>query len=412
MNHAQEHMMKTKLLWAVLVAALLGLSVWALMPEPMVVEVASVRVARFERYVQEDGKTQLRERYVVSSPLQARLARLPWKPGDRVQRGTVLAKLWPVSPALLDARAQDSAQARVGVAQAGVLRAQAGQARAGAAAQQADQERARQLALAQAGFVSPTQTEAAVLAAQLRLQELRSAEQDVQASQQELLAAQAALKFYPAVAAPLGGTKQNQPWPVLAPVTGTVLKVLQASEDVVQAGQALLELGDPQALEVVVDVLTQEAAQIAPGAVALLDPWAGGAVLHGRVRLVEPSAFTKVSALGVQEQRVNVLIDLDPAPDQQRGLGDGFRVAVRILVQAQDQALLVPVSALFGQGADAGLFVLDGERVRRQGVEVLARNGVDAWVRSASALKPGTQVVVYPPAALQADGRVKVMNRR
>lgn len=394
--------MKTKLIWALIISVLLGLTVWALWPKPVGVELDEVRVGRFERFIQEDGITQLRERYVVSSPLLARLARMDWKPGDTVKRGEVLATLSAVSPALLDARALAGAQARLGVAQANVLRAQANLARAQAAAQQAELERARTASLAQSGFVSDAQTQEVALAAQLRAQEQAIARQEQSAAGQALRAAQAELKSYTDQAKHASKPGGQITWPVLSPLDATVLKVHQGSEDVVQAGAPLLELGEPGALEVVVDVLTEEAAQITPGLAAVLSRWGGAADLPATVRLVEPAAFTKVSALGVQEQRVNVVLDIDTPPAARSNLGDGFKVAVTILVQSQDQALMVPVSALFPYEADTALFVVKGERAQRKTVQVLARNGIDAWVRPlvGSALSVGTQVIVYPPTNL------------
>jgi len=165
-----------------------------------------------------------------------------------------------------------------------------------------------------------------------------------------------------------------------------------------------MELGDPSQLEVVVDVLTEDAAQIRPGTPVQLSNWGGPETLEGRVRLIEPAAFTKVSALGVEEQRVNAVIDITSAPDKRATLGDGFKVDVRVLVQVVENAVKVPVSALFPVGARSALFVVEGGRARQREIEVAARNGVEAWVKTG--LAPGTPVIVYPPTALKDGARV------
>jgi HlyD family secretion protein len=184
-----------------------------------------------------------------------------------------------------------------------------------------------------------------------------------------------------------------------------VLRVVQASEANVPAGAALLEVGDPQRMEVLSELLTTDAVQAQPGRRVVIERW-GGPAVEGRVRRVEPAAFTKVSALGIEEQRVNVLIDVTTPPQAWQAMGDGFRVGVRIVTTSVEQAVVVPVGALFPHGQGMGLYKLDGRRVRLQAVEVAARNGTQAWVRSG--LTPGESVVVYPPAALADGSRVKV----
>ena len=188
---------------------------------------------------------------------------------------------------------------------------------------------------------------------------------------------------------------------LLSPVGGVVLRVVQPNEATLAAGAALLEVGDPSRMEVVSELLTTDAVQAQPGRRVVIERW-GGPPVEGQVRRVEPAAFTKVSALGIEEQRVNAVIDLTAPPQTWRALGDGFRVGVRIVTASVEQAVLVPVGALFPHGQGMAVYKLDSKRVRLQPVEVAARNGSDAWVRSG--LAPGEAVVVYPPAAL-ADGR-------
>lgn len=393
--------MKRKFAWGCVALLLLALLTWAFMPRPREVEIAKVSQGRFERAVQEDGKTRLRERYVVSTPLGGRLARIELQQGDTVERGAVLATLWPSAPALLDARARAEQLARSGAMEAALARARANVARASAALAQARAELKRSETLAQQGFVSAHQNEDGRLSVELRERELESARQEEDAAGHELEQSRVALQKFPPTASPAAQRAHE----IRAPVAGKVLKVLQQSEDVVAAGTALIELGDPSRLEVVLDILTEDAAQIRPGTPVQLTNWGGPEALEGRVRLIEPAAFTKVSALGVEEQRVNAIIDINSPAEKWQTLGDGFKVDVRVLVQVVEQAVKVPVSALFPVGARAGLFVLDQGRARLREIEVAARNGVEAWVKSG--LSPGTEVIVYPDSKLKDGARVQ-----
>ncbi len=385
------------------VLPLVLLLVWAFWPRPVEVEVGAVSRGVFERAVQEDGKTRLRERYVVSSPLTGRVQRITLKQGDAVTRDAVLATLWPVMPGLLDERSRQEQNERIGALEAAVRRAAANVERAKAALEQALADLKRSETLAQQGFVSPTQNETGRLTVRLRQKELDSARQEEDAAGHELQQARIAMRTFSQ-----GGTGQRS-WAIKSPVAGKVLKVNQQSEGLVQAGTALLEIGDPGDLEVVVDLLTEDAAQVRPGTPATLANWGGPDRLDARVRLVEPAAYTKVSALGVEEQRVNVVLDILTPPEQWRALGDGYKTDVRIVVQTQADALQVPVSALFPAGARAALYAVEAGRARRHEVEVLARNGSQAWIRSE--LAPGTVVILFPPTSLREDERVRPLGQ-
>ncbi|ARV17127.1 Multidrug resistance protein MdtA [Curvibacter sp. AEP1-3] len=395
--------MKKKLLWGAVIAMFLAGLVWAFWPSAMEVEVANVTQGRFERAVQEDGKTRVRARYVVSTTVAGRLARILLAQGDRVQAGDAVAVVSPSAPALLDARSQAEQAARVGGAQAALAQAQAQVAAAAAALNQGRQDVLRNNALVRQGFVSAAQGESIRLAEQLRGSELAAAQQAEQAARFNLEQARAPLQAYGADGARPGVKGEVT---VRSPVAGSVLKVLLQSEGVVQAGAGLVEIGDPGSLEVVVDILTEEAAQVQPGTAVQLLNWGGSGVLQGKVRYVEPAAFTKVSALGVEEQRVNVIADITSPQEVWKGLGDGFKVDVRLLVQVEEGAVMVPVGALFPVGARSGVFVLDAGHVRLQEVTVKARNGNQAWVPEGLAVN--AQVVVYPDIKLQDGAKVKV----
>jgi HlyD family secretion protein len=383
---------------------ILVLLVWAFIPSPTEVEVATVTQGRFERTVQEDGKTRVRERYVISTPLTGRVSRIALKAGDAVDFDTPLAQLWPVAPALLDARTRAEQMARIGAMQSTLKRAQANVARSQAALTQARADLSRSDVLVQQGFVSPKAHESDQINVRLKEQELESVRQEAGAAAYDLAQSRAAIQQF---GEPLRDARMRT-FAIKAPISGTVLKVLQQSEGLIAAGTPLLELGNPRQLEVVVDILTEDAAQIRAGTAIQLSNWGGADVLDGVVRLIEPAAFTKVSALGVEEQRVNAVIDITTAPDQWRALGDGFKVDVRVLVQVVERAVKIPVSALFPVGSRSAFFVLEQGHVHQRETEVAARNGVDAWVKSG--LIPGTQVVVYPDSKLTDGSRVTVRN--
>lgn len=392
---------KKKLLIAAPVLLLVGLVVWAFMPSPQLVELAQVRQGRFERAVQEDGKTRLRDRYVVSMPLAGRVQRLTLRQGDSVKREAIIATVLPANPSLLDERTRLEQRERIGSTEASVARAQANIERANAALAKAVADTRRTESLAQQGFVSPTQVESERLNQRLREKELEAARREAEAVRHEL--AQVRIALQPTRVPTNAMT--SAPWLVRAPVDAKVLKVVQQSEGVLPAGTPLVELGDPAALEVVVDVLTEDAAQLRPGQPVRLLGW-GGPELAGVVRLVEPAAFTKVSALGVEEQRVYAVIDITSPQAQWATLGDGFRVEVSIVVQSLDSALLVPVSALFPQGDQMALFVLQDGRAHLRQVKLLARNGQDAALADGAGVAAGTQVVIYPPPGLKDGARV------
>lgn len=388
--------------WQVLgVLLLAGLLVWAFLPQATEVELGAITQGRFERAVQEDGKTRLHERYVVSTPLTGRVGRITLRQGDSVARDAVLATVWPVAPTLLDERTRGEQRERIGTMEASVMRATAHVERARAALDQARADLKRSELLAQQGFVSPTQNEAGRITLRLREKELESARQEEHAAQHQLDQSRIAIRQF----APGTASGSQRFWQIRSPVSGKVLRINQQSEGVVQAGTPLMELGDPGRLELVVDILTEDAAQIRPGTPAILSNWGGPDILQAQVRLVEPSAFTKVSALGVEEQRVYAVLDITSPPDKWQALGDGFKVDVRLLVQVEENALKVPVSALFPVGARSALFVTENGRASQYQVEVLARNGVEAWIKTE--LKPGTPVILYPPTSLTEGARVK-----
>lgn len=376
-------------------AAVVALLVWAFTPRPLEVEAATVTQGRFEQAVEEDGRTRLRERYTVSAPVAAHLARITLREGDRVQAGDPVAVLTPVMSSMVDERSAREAGARLQAAGAGLTRAVARVERARIALDEARLDQERTERLAQDGFVSPARLDATRLALAGARRELDIAQAERQMAVHEQTQAAAALE-----PASLSG-RSGRPLLVRSPVAGAVLRVVQPSEATIAAGAALLEVGEPAQMEVVSELLTSDAVQAQPGRRVVIGRW-GGQQVEGRVRRVEPAAFTKVSALGIEEQRVNVLIDITETPDAWRSVGDGFRVGVRIVTASVESAVLVPVGALFPHEKGTAVYRIEGNRARLQPVELGARNASEAWVRSG--LQPGQAVVVYPAAAV-ADGR-------
>ena len=391
---------KTWMMLAAGAAVGAALFAWAFAPRPLGVELAAASEGPFETSIEEDGKTRLRDRFVVAAPLAGTLARITLREGDAVEAGTPLASITPVLPAMLDERTRREQQLRVEITQAQTQRVAARIEGAKVGLAQARNEQQRSEQLARQGFVAPTKLESdrlSVLAAQ---KELEAAVEEGHVAGHEVEQARAAL-----MAATRPGAGAGKGFAVRAPIAGRVLKVAQASEGPVALGAPLVELGDTARLEVVAELLTADALRAAPGSAVRIERWGGDGVLEGRVRLVEPAAFTKVSALGVEEQRVRVLIDLVSPAQRWASLGDGFRVGVRIVTRSLPKVLKVPVSAVFPrpEGGDA-VFVVEGGRARLVPVQLGARNGQEAWIESG--LAAGAQVIVYPPPATRDGLRV------
>lgn len=390
-------------LLVLLAIALVGALVLAFRPQPALVEVSEVTRGPFEQVIEDDGKTRVRERYVVSAPLAGKLQRITLKAGDAVTAGMVLAVIDPSSPALLDVRTERELTERVGGAEAARLRAAATVERARAALDKSrsDLERTRKLAVK--SFVSAAQLEQVELEAKISLRELEAARYAEQAAAHDVAVARAALLQVRDGAA---GKPSARRWEVRTPVAGQVLRVMQESEATVAVGAPLLEVGQPADLEVVVDVLSTDAVQIKPGAPVRLLRWGKTEPLEGRVRRVEPAAFTKVSALGVEEQRVNVVIDLTSPAEKWQSLGDAYKVDASIIVASLDNAIKVPVSALFRDGEQWAVFTIANGKAARRIVQLGRRGGMEAVVEKG--LQPGEKVIVHPGDTVRDGRRIKL----
>ena len=396
----------TKIGAALAAAALLLLLGWAFAPRPVPVEVATADLGPFETTIDEDARTRLHERYTVAAPLAGRLARFTLREGDAVEAGALLATLTPVLSPMLDERTLAEQRARVAATESMQRRAATRIGAAKVAIEQARTELRRTEQLAAQGFVAPTKVDGDRLALQAAMRELDTAVEGEHVARHELEQARAAL------AAVSGGTAAGAGFALRSPVAGRVLRVLQPSETPVALGTPLIEIGDVARLEVVAELLTSDALAAVPGSAVRIERWGGPLPLEGRVRRVEPAAFTKVSALGVEEQRVNVLIDINSPRSSWAALGDGYRVGVRIVTRSEKSVLRVPVSAVFpqvganGAAGDSAVFVVDGGRARLRPVELGGRNEGQAWIRKG--LGPGDTVVIYPPAGVADGVRVRV----
>lgn len=382
--------------------ALLALFTWAFMPEPVPVQVAEVTRGHFQQIVEEDGKTRVRERYVVSAPVTGKLQRITLKAGDAVKQDQVVALVLPSPPALLDVRSERELTERVGAAEAQKERTAAEVARAMATLEKSRADLNRATKLAAGRFISPAQLDQSELEVKISTRELQAAQHADHAAAHEIAVARAALKQFHCDEDCESPDKRH--WQVRAPISGRVLKVTQENEAEVTAGAPLLEIGDPADLEVVVDVLSTDAVDIHPGADVEMKGWDQSTPLKGRVRLVEPSAFTKLSALGVEEQRVNVIIDFTSPVQQWKNLGDGYRVDAKIIVFSRENTVKIPVSALFRRDNQWAVYVVANGRAHEHPIQLARRGGLEAMIESG--LQPGEKVIVYP-GDLVKDG-VKV----
>ena len=376
---------------------------WAVMPGAVPVETAPVRKGKFVASVDEDGKTRVRERYIVAAPLAGRLGRIRFKVGDPIKVDDAVATITPSPAPLMDPRTREEVEERLGAAEANVGRAKAVVERARAQSAQANTDFNRTRTLADRGAATAQALEHAELAVRLADRDLRAAEFLDRAAEHELSQMRALLARYS------GDSNADQPaesWNVAAPVSGLVLRVAQESETIVQPGTPLLDVGDPRDLEIVVDVLSTDAVEIRPGAEVTIVHWGGPAALSGRVRRVEPAAFTKVSTLGVEEQRVNVLIDIVSPAEQWASLGDAYQVDAQIVVFTLDDAIIIPAGALFRRGDQWKVFVVKDGRAQIRDVQLLRRSGRFAAI--ASGLKQDDVVIVYPGDRVASGVRVGV----
>jgi HlyD family secretion protein len=388
--------LKRRLAWAGGALALIVLVVWALLPSPVDVETALIDSGTLQVIVQNEGVTRVLDRYRIMAPVAGRLLRIQVREGDPVRAGDVIAR---IASSPLDPRSGTSARASVSAAEAMQEQATTIAEQTREAAQQARREVPRRRALAAAGAISQESLEQAELLAASRERELAAAESAARAAAAELAAARAALLD----ASPTGTASVVE---VRSPAAGRVLRVIEASERAVAPGEPLVDIGDAESLEVIVDVLSTDAVRIRPGTPILVDDWGGGSPVRGTVKSIEPEAFTRISALGVEEQRVNVIGSLDEIPPS---LGVGYRIEARFIVHESSDVVRVPLGGLFRIGDAWNAFVIQDGRAVRRVVKVGARG--EEFAEALDGLRPGDEIILYPSDRIDEGVRVRRRQR-
>lgn len=392
-----------------IIAVLMGLGVaalivWALWPQPVPVDITAIKRGPLEVTVEDEGVTRIREVYTVSAPIGGKMLRSPREVGDEVKANkTLVAAIEPTEPTFLDVRSQRVNQAAVQAAQAAVdlAEAQIKQSRSQLKFTQSDLRRAEELAASKT--ISARALEKAKLDVDSAEAAVASAKATLEVRRRELESAKAHLIQPGQVNADTRSASCCIQ--VYSPIDGRVLKIIAESEQVVPPGAPLLEIGDPSDLEIVIDFLSRDAVRIKVGAPARIESWGGDKVLAARVRRIEPTGFTKVSALGIEEQRVKVILDFTGPPQEWRQLGHGYRVIGRVVVWHRDDVLQVPLGALFREGNDWVVFVVADGRAQRRLVKIGERNLHAAQVLDG--LKAGERVVLYPSDRVHDGVRVE-----
>lgn len=388
------------ILLTVVIVAALGYGFW---PQPLWVEAATVAHQPLRVTIEAEGKTRLIDRYVLSAPVAGYLHRIDWKIGDGIRQGQPLAMIDPLPSEVLDPRRRAQAEARVAANEASLQAAQQTVTATRAEADYAKLDFERITALCQQRcVVTEAERDRAESRTRQTQAQLRSAQFAVEVAQHEVEAAKTALRH--SAAQPSGAARETVV--VRATVDGQVLARPRQSEGVVEAGTPLLEVGDPRVLEIAVDVLSADAVRIRPGTPVVLERWGGEQALEGVTRSVEPVGFTKLSALGVEEQRVWVVVDLRSPAEAWSRLGDGYRVEASFIVWQGERVLQIPASALFRQGEGWAVFVIDSGQARRRPVEIGQRGGLNVEIRSG--LTEGERVVTHPDDALHEGATVQI----
>jgi HlyD family secretion protein len=369
------------------------------LPDPVNVEMAEVARGPLQVTVEEEGRTEVTDTYVITAPIAAYARRIELREGDKIAQGQPVVQLEPPRSAILDPRTRAEAEARVRAAEASLRQAEENQRAAQATARRAADERARIERLFEGEAATEQMRDQAVAEAVQAEAALEAAQAVVEAARAELAAARANLAGDTAVA----NTPVRQV--LTSPVTGRVLRIVRQSEGMVAPGEPLVEIGDVENLEVRVEVLSQDAVRIKPGSQVLLDQWGGDELLEAVVQRVEPIGVTRISSLGVEEQRVTVVSNITSPPDRWQALGSGYRVVARFILWESDDALQVPAGALFRTDDGWAVFVVEDGRAVRRDVEIGHQSGLAAEV--VSGLSEGDQVIVHPPSDLEEGARVE-----
>jgi HlyD family secretion protein len=382
---------------AVLIIVLLA---WGFWPQPVLVEAVVVKHAPLTVTIEEEGRTRVIDRYTISAPVDGVACRVELNVGDPVAQDQVLLDITPMESQVLDPRSRARATAQVAAAESALLAARE-QARAAASeAHLATLELKRLRPLVEKKLISGTAFDKAETEVQTSAATKRSADFNVEVASYELQAAESVLEY---TAGSSGEPAERVP--VSSPISGRILKVVRECEGPVRTGEPLLEVGDPSALEVEVDVLSADAVKIKPGMKVLFERWGGEQPLEGIVRIIEPVGFTKISALGVEEQRVLIISDFISKAEQWQRMGDGYRVEARFILWHKDNVLQVPASSLFRYHNGWAVFVIEGKRAKRREVKVGQRNGLIAQILEG--LEEGETVTNHPSDDVEDGVRIE-----
>lgn len=390
--------MRRYLPFIVVGAGVLALLIWAFLPEAVAVETAAVSRRDLSVEIEAEGEAQIREVFTVSAPIAGKLQRIALHAGDAVQAGDVVARIGPAAPALLDSRSRAVAEATEAAATAAVDLARAQLAQAEATLEYATSEADRARALFERATLSKQVLDNAVLAQRTAEAAVASAKANLAVRERERDSARAVLAS--------GDGKDTCCIEIITPVAGRILRVATEDEQVVQTGTPILEIGNPEALEISVELLSRDAVRATVGAVARIYGW-GGPDLEARVERIEPAAVTKVSALGIEEQRVEVILSLTGDREAWQGLGHGFRVLAGLRVWEGKDVLTIPVGALFRDGSDWAAYVVRDGRAVLTRIVIGERN--DSFAQVLQGLEAGDLVVLHPSDAVSGGVKVRAL---
>ena len=379
---------------------IIGLLAWGFWPQPVFVEAVEAKRAPLTITIEEEGRTRVVDRYVISAPVDGVACRQNLDVGDEVKQGQVLLGITPLESQVLDPRSRAQTRAQVAAAVSALHAAEQQAKVAEAAAKLAVIEHKRLQPLVEKGVVSTDAFDKSATQVQTTAAAQRSADFQIDVARYELQAAKTLLEY---TAASRGEPAERLP--IVSPVSGRVLKVVRECEGPVRTGDMLLEVGDPTILEVEVDVLSADAVKIKPGMKVMFDRWGGEEPLEGIVRIIEPVGFTKISALGVEEQRVMIISDITSPAEQWKRVGDGYRVEARFILWQKDDVLQIPASSLFRYQQGWAIFVVENNHAKRRAVTVGQRNGLVAQILEG--IGEGEEVVNHPSDDVEDGRRVK-----
>ncbi len=386
---------------AITAIIIIAILIWGYWPQAILVEGFIAKRAPLIVTIEEEGRTRVIDRYIISAPVEGVACRVQLKVGDVVEQGQTLLGITPLESKVLDPRSRAQAKAQVAVAESALHAAEELAKAATAAARQAVNEIKRLQPLVDKGVISHDAFDKAATEVQTSAATKRSADFNIDVTRHELESARTVFEYTANT-----GSEIIERVPVRSPITGKILKVIRECEGPVRTGEPLLEVGDPSVLEVEVDVLSADAVKIKPGMKVLFDRWGGEQTLQGIVRIIEPAGFTKVSALGVEEQRVLIISDFTSPIEQWNRLGDGYRVEAKFILWDKDNILQVPTSSLFRYQNGWAIFVIEDQYAKRRIVSVGKRNGLTAEILDG--LQEDELIINHPNDDVEDDARIKL----